>query len=231
MSTTPVDSIDLPGEMGTRSGCEAFELAADIASAGALDAVARAQLETHLAACPSCRSYRDRSGAATAIVASTSATMNLTPARWQEIEARLTRMSSSPWRWLKPLVYVLALMATTWIVTSVVMPGPLVVAPVVFMMVLTIAWSLPIALRRHTRLRREMRVHDVMAVYRLQLQHTVKSYRWMRVLWLGLAVLQVRALVVDHSLWSLVMVGLFLYCFWSTFPAARETRRAIAELS
>lgn len=86
--TPSFDPLD-PDELANTTGCDAFEIAIDMRSQGALAPQAVPVLEAHLEACGFCRQYRDRGGQVDAALATRSAVVETTM-QWQRVQQKLS---------------------------------------------------------------------------------------------------------------------------------------------
>lgn len=223
--------IELPGDLGTSDGCESFMLAVDIAAAGALDAVARAQLERHLAQCENCRDYRERSADIAALVANVTLETNLTPARWQEIETRLMHAATSPWLWIKrTAVTVVTSMVAAF--TIHLLAGNIFSARSWAAMTLGfVVVTGGINAYKYRRLRRELAQRDIMAVHRQQLQRMIAAWRTLRWTWSFAALLAVTLCLGEPNLPNATMVVGNLACLVLFWHGVRAARRELTVLS
>jgi hypothetical protein len=206
-------------------------LAIDVASAGALDGVARAQLERHLARCESCRGYRDRSTEVSALVAAPVVEATLSPTRWQEIERQLMKAAADRWGWVKRTASTVAFAVVLAFAAHFLDGKQLSASSWAIIAVGMTVFLGSLYGYKQRRLQRELAVRDVMSVYRQQLQRMLRVWRTLRWFIPVSATYALLVCLADPDLVHTTIAVGQIVTFFTLRHAVRHARRELAVLS
>jgi len=219
--------------------CDAFEVALDMRTAGALEREGVALLDAHLATCTSCQQYQDR---ARRVDSALTVRSSMEPAlEWNRLHQKMVRRIHTARRtflsWAISTPFTIAAVVGLAAATGVRL-SPAMIA---LMAAVYVAFFLPGFFWKHRRLRRLAQQSDVVAAHRAVLSGNVQIWRTFRFIvpaWIFATAFQLPSAIERATAGKgsfgvaaavLGIVGMAASTF-AAYRVAQQSRRELAEM-